>query len=60
LGTVVGSINFYDLKNYEVNTYRQDELNYPGLLKQLNPSSADDGETNFSEKLSALKARFSI
>ena len=38
-GTVVGTINLYDLKDFESNTYRQDELDYNSLLKIVNPNS---------------------
>lgn len=60
VGTVVGSINLYDLKDFESTTYRQDELDYNSLLKIVNPTSQDDGDTNYQEKLKAIKNRYSI
>ena len=49
VGTSVGSILLFDLQDFESNSYSSiiDELDYEGLLKNVNPASADDGETNF-------------
>jgi hypothetical protein len=49
VGTIVGSINLYDLKDFEMSSYRSDELDYIALLRTLNPNSDGsdlDGETN--------------
>lgn len=35
IGTVVGTINLYDLKDFETDQYRLDELDYNSLLKAL-------------------------
>ena len=61
VGTNVGSLNLYDMTDIEATTYRYDELNYNGLFKLLHPNSySEDGETNFAEKLNAIKNRYSI
>jgi hypothetical protein len=37
-GTIVGSINLFDLKDYHTSSYRLDELNYQALLQTLDPN----------------------
>jgi hypothetical protein len=66
VGTALGAINLYDLSNFEnsgLGLYRENELDYNGLLKLVNPNKNEgedemDGETNHNEKLKALKNRY--
>lgn len=38
VGTIVGSINLYDLSDLETNnTYRENELDYTSLMKVVHP-----------------------
>lgn len=37
VGTVVGSINLYDLSDLETNSYRENELDYMSLMKIVHP-----------------------
>lgn len=60
-GTIVGSINLFDLKDYQTSTYRQDELDFQALLRNIdNNAEQDNGETNIEKRLRDLKAKFSI
>lgn len=60
-GTIVGSINLFDLKDYQTSSYRLDELDYAGLLKSVEPTAdLDNGDTNLEKKLRDLKTKFAI
>ena len=55
-GTVVGSINLFDLKDYQTSNYRQDELDFTALLKSIEPNAElDNGDTNLEKKLRDLR-----
>ncbi len=42
VGTIHGSLNLYDLKDFEFNSSHFDDLDYPALLNALYPGSASD------------------
>ena len=60
-GTVVGSINLFDLKDFQTSNYRLDELDYNAVLKATEPNAeSDNGDTNIDKKLRELKTKFAI
>ena len=60
-GTIVGSINLFDLKDYQTSSYRLDELDYNSLLKAVEPNAeAENGDTNIEKRLRDLRTRYSI
>jgi hypothetical protein len=47
VGTSLGAINLYDLSNFEysgLGLYRENELDYNGLLKLVNPNKNENGD----------------
>jgi len=39
VGTVLGSINLYDLSDFDNSNFRENELNYNALMKIIHPES---------------------
>lgn len=61
VGTTVGSIDLYDLKEYDTSPFRNDNLDYISLLKFLQPNCfEEEGETNVQEKLKVIKNRYQM
>lgn len=62
LGTIHGSIQLYDLKEFESGNARNDELNYESLLSLKDPEvrNLDPNSEEYLNQLSSIRSRYNI
>ena len=62
IGTVHGSIQLYDLKEFDLGNARNDELNYELLMSLKAPDSTqmDNNSDEYLNLLQSMKSRYNI
>ena len=61
IGTVHGSIQLYDLKEFDMGNTRNEELNFEALLNAKDPESrAPPDSDDYQNQLLAIRNRYNI
>ncbi len=57
IGTSLGSLNLYDLNEFDSSQLRSDELDYDALVKSFHPDLHEDA---YSERLQLYRTRYTV
>lgn len=61
LGTALGSLNLYDLTEFDSAQMRKEELDYDALVRAFHPElSPETAEEAYNEKLQLLSIRYAV
>lgn len=61
LGTALGSLNLYDLNEFDSAQVRQEELDYDALVKAFHPDIAPEtSEEAYNDRLQLLRTRYGV